>query len=346
MWKYAEDIIEFIAGYREISGKLLQPWERIPSPLSLARYDVQILDSLALQTVDNSRAYTQKQSELALKIIHKYRKQLNKLGLIIDEDVKELKFKFGIRFVDQSKTICLKDGKIQVKFPYNTEWINNIKSIATNGYGKVEFDHENKIWNLGLTEYIVNYIVTFGNLHQFSIDPTLISAAEKIVEMETIPYKIELTQVDGQLIVSNAPESLLHYLKENVGELSINNLYKLVDYSSVLQYTVDQQLINLLAQSVSENELELLTKRKLEAQSSEQKIENIIKYAEKTDRLPVYVYDTGTPKKDTEKIVYLNTKKTSKFIVKIKLMVSMTNVLVGYKKQDWIRRAEKVIFLK
>jgi len=80
MWKYAEDIIEFIAGYREISGKLLQPWERIPSPLSLARYDVQILDSLALQTVDNSRAYTQKQSELALKIIHKYRKQLNKLG--------------------------------------------------------------------------------------------------------------------------------------------------------------------------------------------------------------------------------------------------------------------------
>jgi hypothetical protein len=62
--------------------------------------------------------------------------------------------------------------------------------------------------------------------------------------------------------------------------------------------------------------------------------------------LPVYVYDTGTPKKDTEKIVYLNTKKTSKFIGKIKLMVSMTNVLVGYKKQDWIRRAEKVIFLK
>lgn len=345
MWKYAEDIIEFIAGYRDQDGRLLSPWNRVPSPISLARYDVSILDSLALQTSENNRAYTQKQSQLAVKIITKYRKQLAKLNIHVKEDPATIIFRLGIRFVDQSKTIKLQDGKIQIRFPYAPDLIKQIKSMALNGYGSVTFDYDNKIWHLGITEFTVNFAVAFGKTLNFEIDPELQILADRIIAVESEPYRIELQRQGQQLIISNASQSLLDYVNERC-ELTINNLYKLVDLSEVLGYSVSPDLLELLKAELSEKEYELVAHRKIQTDKHKQTLEDIVAYATKTDRLPVYVYDTGTPKKDTDAIIYLNTKKQNKFIKDIKLIVSMSTVLVGFRKQDWLRRAEKVIFLK
>ena len=343
MWKYAEDIIEFIAGYRDQDGRLLSPWNRVPSPISLARYDVSILDSLALQTSENNRPYTQKQSQLAVKIITKYRKQLAKLNIHIKEDPATITFRLGIRFVDQSKTIKLQNGKIQIRFPYDPELIKQIKSMALNGYGSVTFDYDNKIWHLGITEFTVNFAVAFGKTLNFEIDPELQILADRIIAIESEPYRIQLQLEGKQLTITNAPQSLVDYVNERC-ELTINNLYKLVDLSDVLGYSVAPDLLEQLKAELSENEYELVTHRKI--QTDKLTLEDIVAYATKTDRLPVYVYDTGTPKKDTDTIIYLNTKKQNKFIKDIKLIVSMSTVLVGFRKQDWLRRAEKVIFLK
>lgn len=345
MWKYAEDIIEFIAGYRDQDGRLLSPWNRVPSPISLARYDVSILDSLALQTSENNRAYTQKQSQLAVKIITKYRKQLAKLNIHVKEDPATIIFRLGIRFVDQSKTIKLQDGKIQIRFPYAPDLIKQIKSMALNGYGSVTFDYDNKIWHLGITEFTVNFAVAFGKTLNFEIDPELQILADRIIAVESEPYRIELQRQGQQLTITNASQSLLDYVNERC-ELTINNLYKLVDLSEVLGYSVSPDLLELLKAELSEKEYELVAHRKIQTDKHKQTLEDIVAYATKTDRLPVYVYDTGTPKKDTDAIIYLNTKKQNKFIKDIKLIVSMSTVLVGFRKQDWLRRAEKVIFLK
>lgn len=343
MWKYAEDIIEFIAGYRDKTGRLLNPWNREPSPISLARYDVSILDSLAIQTVENNRAYTQKQSQLALKIITKYRKQLAKLNVMVEQDHTAINFRLGIRYVDQSRSIKLKDGRIEIRFPYNPVWIKQLKTLASNGYGSVQFDYENKIWNLAITEYNINFAVAFGQSLEFDIDPELQILAKKIIEVESQPYCIELQQHNDKLTVTNAPESLIAYLN-NMGGLTINNLYTLVDLSSVLGYTVAEELLQQL--SVPHPELLLLSNRRITVERTDYTLDDIVQYAIRSNRLPVYVYDTGTPKRDTEHIVYLNTKKQNKFHEEIKLMVTMTGVLVGFRKQDWIRRAEKVICLK
>ena len=343
MWKYAEDIIEFIAGYRDQSGRLLNPWNRESSPISLARYDVSILDSLALQTAENNRAYTQKQSQLAIKIITKYRRQLAKLNVIVDTDPAAINFRLGIRFVDQSRSVKINNDHIELRFPYNPDWIKQLKSMASVGYGSVRFDYENKIWHLAMTEYNVNFAVAFGRSLEFNIDPELVILADKIIETEASPYRIELHQQGEQLVITNAAESLLSYL-DTKGGLTINNLYTLVDLSPVLGYTVAEELVQQL--NVTQPELLLLSNRRITVERTVYTLDDIVQYAIRSNRLPVYVYDTGTPKRDTEHIVYLNTKKQNKFHKEIKLMVTMTAVLVGFRKQDWIRRAEKVICLK
>ena len=346
MWNYAEDIIEFIAGYRTASCKLLNPWDRVGTPISLARYDVSIIDSLANQTVEHSRPYTIKQSQLALKIITKYRKQLSKL-IVLPQDENAYQFKLGIRVVDQSKTIKILNGKIHVKFPYNTDHIKSIKTLAANGYGSVEFDHEQKTWILAITEYMINYVVAFGQAQQFEIDPELLELADIIIKAEAIPYKIELVQTEQGLEITNAPSSLLQYITANLGELTLNNLYTLVDYSSILGYTVEQKLIDKVSATCSELEMRLLLNRKTELPKETTTLDNIFEYAKKTNRFPVHFYDTSLGvKKDTDTVIYYNNKKDPTIHKNIKLIVSMSSVLVGYKKQDWIRRAEKVIFLK
>lgn len=346
MWKYAEDIIEFIAGYRTVNGVVLTSWTRENTPISLARYDVSILESLANQTIEHNRPYTQKQSQLAIKLIVKYRKQLSKL-IVITDDPDQIQFRLGIRVVDQSKTIKIVDDKIQVKFPYNVEHIKSIKTLATSGYGSAEFNHEQKIWQLGITEYAINYIVAFGHSQLFEIDPYLLELADKIILAEANPYKIELTQTTKGLEIINAPATLLEYVNTKLGGLTINNLYTLVDYSSILGYTVQEELVNKLSDTLSELEIKLLLHRRIELPKDSTALDNIFEYAKKSNRFPVHFYDTsiGT-KKDTDTVIYYNNKKDPTYYKQVKLIVSMSTVLVGFKKQDWIRRAEKVIFLK
>lgn len=345
MWNNIEDIIEFIAGYRDKNNLPLDMWNRTPSSLSLARYDKNIIDSLASQTADSNRAYTPKQSQLAQKLVQKYRRQLAKQNLIIDEDINLLKFKLGIRFVDQSKTIKLHNGQIIVKFPYNQEHIKDIKQIAASGLGAVVFDHENRIWKLALTEYIINYVVAFGKAQHFEIDPELIELLDKIIAIESISYKIELVQGQNGLEITNAAANLTDYVCQNLGGLTINNLYRLVDYSSVLGYSIHKDLIAKLETKCNEFELNLLQNRKFNLDKDQVSLENILDYARKANRLPIHIYDTTLPKKDTNEIIYLNTKKHDQYIKEIKLLVSMSSVLVGYRKQDWIKKAQKVIFI-
>ena len=42
---YVEDYMEFIGGWRDASGKLRGLFDTVPSPISLARYDVKVVES-------------------------------------------------------------------------------------------------------------------------------------------------------------------------------------------------------------------------------------------------------------------------------------------------------------
>ena len=113
---YVEDYIEVIAGHRDINGTALTLFNYQSSPISLARYDVNIVDSLSQQTILSNKPYTDKQSELAIKIVTKYRRQLAAMAqpIYLPEDITSFKFRLGIRLVDRTKQIYLAGDEIAV----------------------------------------------------------------------------------------------------------------------------------------------------------------------------------------------------------------------------------------
>ena len=132
---YVEDYLEVINGDRDpASGKLYGLFNNTPPIVSLARYDVQILSSMSATTSDG-KSLTDKQAELAVKIVLKYRKQLEKLEIDVTP-VETPKFRLGIRQIDRRRLLYIDNNKLVLKFPYDTKLISDIRDLAKISQGQ------------------------------------------------------------------------------------------------------------------------------------------------------------------------------------------------------------------
>ena len=340
---YVEDYIEFIGGHRNITGKHLGLFETTTSPISLARYDVQIVESFCNQVLFDCKPYTDKQSELAVKIVSKYRKQLLQLStpVVLPESLNQ--FRLGIRTIDRTKSVTIEDGQFVVKFPYDTKLIDLVKKQLKEGQGSVLFDKDKKVWRLAQTESMLNWIMAVAPMNEFSISNEVTALYDAMVAVEQQPYTIELQVRDGRLTVSNAEDSLIDYINEHLGGFDIDNLLTLVDNSEVLGYTIDPD-IRAGFESVYGPLWKLISNRYSTFKKSEITMEYLIGYAKLVNRLPVYVYETGIPKADTADIVYLTRSKS--LDIKPKLLVSMSSLMIGSKKESWRNNAEKIMVVE
>lgn len=237
---YVEEYMEFIGGHRSALGKLLGMFDQVPSPLSLARYDVAIVESLASQTAELNRPYTDKQAALAVKIVDKYRRQLAQHNVVAPE--KLTNFKFGIRQVDRTKRISIENNQIVIRFPYDVKLIDAVKKQLREGQGSGKFDDEQRVWRLGMTEHMLNWAVAIGEMNQFIIDDEVRSLFDQMIETEQQGYKIELVEQQGQLTITNASANLVDYIEQKLGGLKMDNLLMLVDNAPVLGYEVAKDL--------------------------------------------------------------------------------------------------------
>jgi hypothetical protein len=342
-FKYVEDYIEFIGGRRAIDGKMFGIFNYAPPPISLARYDVSIIESLSNQTCELKNPYTDKQSALAIKLVDKYRRQLSnlKIPVIVPEKLEE--FRLGIRIVDRTKSVYIEDNQFVVKFPYETKLIDLLKKQSRQGEGSVRFDYDRKIWILGMTEYNLNWIMTICPQNGFSIHESVTSLYEKLLSVESNEYKICLRLIDNRLTLENAESSLLEYV-ENIGGVLMTNLLRLIDVSAVLGFTVDENLVEYVTGVDNEHHRKFLMNRKTFCNKEKISMEQVLEYARKVNRLPIHVYENGLPKNDTEEIIYLNRGVGPE--VCPKLLVTTTSLMIGSKKQSWLSNAEKIIIIE
>jgi len=341
MLTYVEDYIEFMAGYRDVTGAFRGMFNAAPYPIQLARYDTGVISSLADQTLAHKRAYTDKQSKLAIKLIRNYTKQLAKHCVVVPEELD--KFRLGIRIIDESRRIYIRGQKLIVKFPYNTDLIATIKYWVATGNGSSSFNSVTKEWELALTESAVNWACTVGVQNQFEIDPAVAELFEIIIQVESRPYAIELISDGDGYSITNATDSLKAHIDNRLGGFSGSNLITLVDNAPVCGYNISKPILDDLG-VVSPELFQLLTNRITKLKRAEYRLEQIIEYASMVNRLPIHVYDTGLPKDDTDEIIYLNRK--GRINIKPKLLVTMSNLMVGSKKQGWLTNAEKVVVLE
>jgi hypothetical protein len=359
---HVEDYIELLAGYEPGGTSVLFNTNKYT--FSLARYDVKIVESMANSTVWGSMALTDKQGELALKLVEKYRRQYANHGIDITSIIENPQWRMPLRKVDRTQRIWLEDGEIRIKFPYNQNWIDDIRKFKEVSQGYAEWRHDEKYWSLGLTEYNVNWAVVWGETWKIDIDPEVQSLYNKILLAETEPYEIKLVQRDDCFEIVNAAESLVNYVNKHLGGFGLDNVTRLVDSAGVLGYTIDRgikydELLDLFGLD-----------RLIHVPSTEEgSLDLIFDYAELTNRWPVYIYNPGTSQKidldrfkDSEivkfdpagrtktpdynfwttKVIYVN-KIPKEWSWPIPLLVSTVEMMYGGSRMDWMTRAEKVI---
>ena len=339
-FNYVEEYIEFIGGRRSITGKVLSFFDIVGSPLSLARYDVNIIDSLSSQTADTKSPYTDKQAALSIKLVDKYRKQLAQHNVIVPEKLDQ--FKLGIRQVDRTKTIGIEDDQFIMKFPFDAKLVDMVKRQLKEGRGSGKFDYDRRVWRLGMTEYTLNWIVTIGTLNNFEISEQVRSLFNRMMSIEQSEYKIELVRINGQLTITNASKNLIGYINETLGGFDNSNLLILVDNSGVLGYTVSKELRTEIANQYPAF-YRMIYKRKLKVKQR-YTMEDVLAYAKLVNRMPVHVYDQGLPKKNNDQVIYMN--RSMDYNVNSKLLITHTDMMIGRRKESWIINSEKIFIIQ
>jgi hypothetical protein len=370
-YTYVEDYLEVIAGKKALPGasklsmSTMFGWHFSPI-INLARYDNSFLDSVTDATLGGT-ALTDRQAELAVKLILKYTRQLATHGIAV-ENVSPAKYRKALRIIDRTRSVVFENGELHLKFPYDLKVIEQIKTASKDGQGSTMFDRDHKVWKVALTEYNVNWVYEFAKANQFDISPEVNSFMDRILECEKENFKIELHATDTGLAISNAPLSLINYIEEHQGGFDQENLLRLVDISQVCGFTVEDSLIGKLEQQIGAKNTLMTMHREYNLNHAEDTVERIVDYAMISQRWPIVVFD---PTLDTSleewakyfkpeeilvrkhgkkevniepgtRLIYTNTGIRT--LDKIPLLVSHVGMMVGTDKQIMVSRAEKIFY--
>lgn len=367
---HVEDYIEIIAGYREPNGKSNHSIFTVgESPISLARYDMKVVPSLAEQTL-GGKGFTDRQAQLATQLVVKYERQLFKLGVDISP-VTTPQYRIPLRELDRTNRLWIEDDKIKLRFPYDVKLIEVVRTASKESKGSFRFNRDKKCHEADLTEWNLNWMYSFSLQHNFEIDKTVHDTMALLIAAEKCPYAIELQYRDGQLSINNVPDSLLEYINTHLGGLTVDNLFRLIDLAPILGYTVAKDVEETVIHEFGTRFWSLCNNRqlKVDTMTSHNIVQDIANYARATNRFPIYVYEPDLSQRlftefnkffpgaimtldnkvmdtnitDDIKIVY--TVKIPKTPVgRIPLMVSSAGMLYGGDRQMWIQQAEKVVY--
>jgi hypothetical protein len=367
---HVEDYLEIINGDRNPdTGKLYGLFESTPPIVSLARYDVSVLGSMSTATSEG-RGLTDRQAELAVKIILKYRKQLEKLEIDITP-VESPQFRNAIRVIDRRRMLLVDNNKIVLKFPYDTQLIDSVRELSKLSEGTWRFDSTAKAWHLAITETNVVAANGFARNNQFEIDAEFDKLLQAVLSCEAVPYEIKLVPTDTGYTITNAAPSLTDYINNWCG-FHPSNIDLLVDNSAILGYTVDRQIEEEIISKYSPRVYNLMRARetKFAPTADPDVIEDVIRYAQAAGRYPIYIYEpdlsdrllnnfvkpnfndsevyrTMTLKEVTPtvhtKVIYFN-KFHASWQQPIPLLISGQGMMHGGEKSMLLQRAEKVVY--
>ena len=138
IYPYVEDYLEYLGGYEVGLTALITP--QSVNRISLARYDIAIVNSMASTTVFGT-ALTDKQAELAVKLILKYRRQFAKMGIDVGP-VETPVFRLAPRKMDRTRAVWLDGENIIVKFPYDNDLIKELQNFREESQGKAWYDRD------------------------------------------------------------------------------------------------------------------------------------------------------------------------------------------------------------
>lgn len=367
-------VLPHIEDYLEVLGGYVLNNLRIQAPIiRLARYDTQIVDSMASQT-SKGIALTDKQADLAHKLVIKYRKQLSQHGIDIGDQENNRVFRMPLRVVDRKREVFIDDGLIKIKFPYESQVIDYIRGDGSKIPGSISFDKEKKLWTAYPTEPRIQWLPTLVDKFQFELDQKIESLIDEIKSSSIKKFKIELVETDKGYEILNSEETLNSYIQSNLKGFDKSNLINLVDHSSILGFSISPDIHKKIIEEYHPIFARLLIEREPHVPlSDDQALSVIVEYARTVGRLPIYVFENvGDSDEQTnlrkclaeifgdDGILDVNSRKqkidddryqciyatswNTKWESRIPLMLTTTAMMLGPKKKHIMQNSEKVVY--
>lgn len=358
---HVEDYLEALSGD---DFTWIKPTAPLDVHIKLARYDVSIVRNMADNTVWGT-ALTDRQADLAIKLILKYRKQFAKFDIDVSPIEHNAQFRNTPRKINRERLLSLVDGCMELRYPYDGPMVEQMRQFSKESQGQAQWLHNEKKWRIALTEYNLNYVVTWAQSNHFNIDPELLDLYEKVLQTEHCTYDIVLTRTPNGYTVTNSADSLKDYIQIHLGQ----DLVKLVDHAGVLGYQVDPEILSQ-AEETYGSALLTVMEHQTHCSPTEDNFDNLMQYAEITNRYPVciynpagYVFDlhqwadsnqivkfdhngkniTTDVDVNRAKIIYAS-KIPSHSEFRIPLLISTAEMMYGGRRLDWINRAEKIVY--
>jgi len=331
--------------------------------IKLARYDVQIVNNMSWQVLSGI-SLTDRQADLAVKLILKYRRQFAKFNIDV-APVETPSFRLPVRTIDRTKMIYLEDGIVKIRFPYDVQMVSDLRKFKETSQGRMEWHHDLKVWHCAVTEWNINWLVVWALPRGFDVGPEVLTLFDQILQAEKQPYGIQLVRTGDTYQVTHAADTLQAYIDQHLG----NDLIKLVDHAGVLGYTVSADILEYCQQHYGPA-LEHIGTRHITYLSPDSDMMSwLFEYARLTDRYPICIYDpklfdldlsgfsseeilmfdqNGRPDRlhydiNDVKIVYAR-KIPDNWQHRIPLLASTVEMMYGGRKLDWISRAEKIVY--
>ncbi len=210
--------------------------------VSPARYDHAPIANIAAQ-IAKKVPLTDRQQGLVIKLVTKYHKQWKKLGYDVSNINLDTPVEREIRYdIDRSHTVSVNGNKICLKFPYKPRLISIIAEYAQMSCGQIAWNTKDNVWEVTATAGNIVWLDKFVNDHKFVED----AAYKDLVKIiaEAYDYKsIELDIVDDKLVLHNAPTTMLKWIRDNIGELSMINFTRIVSSANILAFTLSEAIV-------------------------------------------------------------------------------------------------------
>jgi len=175
-------------------------------------------------------AWTEKQAKLALVLLKRYVTKFQAHGIDIkylvdnpqyDEEFRVINFEKSIeKYTDEDGVV-----KIEIRFPYNKKIIQLVRTLKDRRDLPINYaiyDGEKKTWTFTHSDVTAYYLTLIAARYDFKfIDDSLLNDYDEI-KKEVVGYKKPSANViGGEVVLSNAPESMQEYWNTNVKQLPL-----------------------------------------------------------------------------------------------------------------------------
>jgi len=193
----------------------------LKSRISAHHKDRETVTSLA----EAQYPWTEKQAKLAVVILKRYLTKFQKHKMDIKPLLDKPVYDEPFRIIDFDKSIeKYKDEEeeslIDIKFPYSKKIVTLIRCLKNKKclpISYTRYNGESKVWTFKQTDVTTYYLTLIAIRYDFKfVDTTLLDEYYE-VRNEIKDYKTPTAKlVGGEIIIENAPESMLDYWNKNL----------------------------------------------------------------------------------------------------------------------------------